>query len=304
MAFFNYPASIDKNTPAVATEVQVNFDSVLAWILDNLIQKDGTVPMTGPLVLAPGNPAAPSQAANKAYVDSVIPIGVIWEYGGTVLPANWLWCDGSTYTNTSQQKLASAIGRSFTLAAVPAGSFQVPDKRTRVSVGVDAREAAKFGLGVTGGQRNSEVLDHQHQIGPHGHGHSITASSNSVWTDHLHDFGTGTGSANHGHGFGDQSLIAYHNPNGWATVQGGNGTGLSLATFSHDGANHTHSGTTGGVQAGYPNAANHSHTISIAGGVTNSVAYLTGMGGGGTTSVDKNLPPYIAVNYIIYAGTP
>ena len=46
MAFFNYPFHVTKDTPAIASEVQTNFDQLLAWVLANLIQKDGTVAMT------------------------------------------------------------------------------------------------------------------------------------------------------------------------------------------------------------------------------------------------------------------
>lgn len=318
MAFFNFPFHIAKDKPAVAVEVQTNFDELRTWILDNLIQKDGSVAMEGPLVLAPGPPGSGEQTVNKAYVDAIIPIGTIWEFGGPAVvggapPAHWLWCDGQTYSEGSQQALFNAIKRNFTAASVPTGSFQVPDKRVRVSIGADAREAAKFGIGVTGGQRNSEVFNHQHTVPIHGHGHSISASSNSVWTDHLHDFSGGTaGEGGHshtsdgGHGtyvFRDGAYnTRYVAPNMDRVNTGG--AELALTWGPTVGGNHGHafSGTTAGVQTNYPNAANHSHTISIAGSVSNQAAFNTTDGGGGTTTVDKNLPPYVAVNYMIYAG--
>lgn len=310
MAIFNFPFHIAKDKPAVASEVQTNFDSLLTWIMDNLVQKDGSTPPTAPVVLPPGPPSAPDQAANKAYVDAIIPIGIIWEYGGATLPVNWLWCDGTTYSNTAQPRLSQAIGRAFTDAAIPGTSFQVPDKRTRVAIGADAREPAKFGLGVKGGQRNSELQTHAHVVPIHGHGNtfsvSSSGSSNSVWTDHLHDFST-AGAGYHTHGW-DAKGFLYNDVgvSGYGLTQDGGG-GIRSATWSGDG-NHAHSGTTGGVQTAYPNAANHSHAItvstSISGGVSNAAAFNTTDNGAGTTLIDKNLPPYVAVNYIIYAGTP
>jgi microcystin-dependent protein len=296
MAFFNYPQSIDRNTPAVANEVQTNFDALLAWVMDNLIQKDGTVAMTGPLVLAPGDPASPSQAANKAYVDKSRLVGEIVMYGGASLPTGWLWCDGQTYSNTSQPLLAAAISRNFTLPAVPAGSFSVPDMRKRMPAGADASEAAVFGLGVKGGQRDTEIRAHSHVIPAHGHGASGT--SNQVDLQHQHPVNIVTNVAGqHGHNLGHGANLYY--------VEGNQGEGatsvgsLGRAQWLHDG-NHQHSvdGFTGVNH--FDGGRYHSHTIGVT--VNNQPAFNTENTGPGTTLVDKNLPPYVAVNYIIYAG--
>jgi microcystin-dependent protein len=297
MAFFNYPATIDKNTPATANEVQTNFDSLLAWVLDNLVQKDGTVAMTGPLVLSPGEPAAPEQAANKAYVDAIIPIGTIWEYGGASLPTDWLWCNGDTYTNTSQPRLAAAIARNFTAAGVPAGSFQVPDKRTRVSVGADAREAAKFGLGVTGGQRNSELQAHFHTVPTHGHG--FGGASTQVDLNHQHPVNIASdGGGAHDHGWSPEPFL-YNSPtfSDFGLAGGGN---IRTANWSGVG-NHTHgvNGHTGYNH--FDGGRYHTHGVGTY-AVSNAPAFNTQETGAGTTLVDKNYPLYVAVNYIIYAG--
>jgi microcystin-dependent protein len=293
MASFNYPATIDKDTPAVASEVQTNFDDLLAWVLANLIQRDGSVVMTGPLVLAPGAPAAPEHAANKAYVDATIPIGVMWEYGGTSLPSGWLWCNGDTYTDTSQPALAAAIGRSFTDAGVPAGSFQVPDKRKRVSMGFDATDVA-FALGKKGGQRDAELLQHLHSVPAHSHG--ATAAPGD--TNHVHSLGQDGGLAatagshthvasNGGSFQAAQAATGYNlSPTGNAAVGG--------ATIVAAG-DHSHALT--GYTSGY--SANHSHAVTIA----DAAAFNTVNQGAGTTLVDKNLPPYLVVNHIIYAGS-
>jgi len=326
MAFFNFPFHITKDTAAVANEVQTNFDQFLSWVLSNVIQKDGSVAMEKPLVLAPGDPAAPNQGVNKAYVDAAMPAGSMMAFAGTKLPTRWLWCDGTTYTETSQPTLFGAIGRNWTAAGIPTGSFQVPNMQTRVPAGAHPTDAA-FKLGKQdGGQRSTELINH-------GHSHNITASSNNVWTDHLHDFGTGNqhqdlnhshsgttddGGA-HNHGIPHGSLMWRYNPNG---SEGATSTAITgqrrdniehadVGTHTHtfgtgwpvmaDGSgnvnmNHTHSGTTSGTRAEYPDSKNHSHTITIAGGVT---AF-----GEGTVRTDKNLPPYAVVNYIIYSGIP
>jgi hypothetical protein len=291
MASFNYPFNIVKNTPAIAGQVQTNFNDLLTWVMANLIQRDGTVAMTGPLVLAPGEPASPDHAANKAYVDAVIPIGIVWEYAGTSLPTGWLWADGATYSNTSQPRLAAAIGRAFTDTAVPAGSFQVPDKRKRVSVGADPSEAAAFGLGVKGGQRNTELQVHSHTVPAHGH--TASGSSGEADRNHTHAYsGTTSGGGNHQHG---QPIVDNAGPNMSSPSGYGPGNiGTFYTGFAGD-HSHTFSGTTGGF------SSQHAHAVYVT--VNNAAAFATQDSGNGTTLTDKNLPPYVAVNYIIYSGT-
>ena len=300
MAFFNFPFHVTKDKPAMAVEVQTNFDELLAWVLANLVQKDGTVSMTGPLVLAPGVPAAPNQAANKAYVDAAIPVGTIHEYAGTALPTNWLWCNGDTHSESAQRPLFNAIGRSFTAAAIPTGSFQVPDKRQRFSVGRDPADAT-FALGNKGGQRNSEIISHQHIVPEHGHGAS-------GWSDnrlgaHNHGWsGTTSQNGNHGHNWGHGTQFWWVDPNGWQLPAGQPGPGLggspmAAAQWLHDGAHqHTIGGTTDNRDL------THAHAIGVS--VANQAAFWTQATGAGTTLADKNLPPYLVVNYIIYAGIP
>lgn len=300
MATFNYPFHVTKDTPAIALEVQSNFDQLLAWVLTNLVQADGSIAMTGPLVLAPGAPAAPEQAANKAYVDASNPVGMMSLYAGTSLPAGWLWCDGTVYTNTSQPRLAAAIGRVFSEAAVPANSFAVPDMRKRAPVGADASEAAVFGLGVKGGQRNSELLQHSHSVPAHGH----TAGSTVANTDHYHhQQGTfiTSDAGSHGHGWSAEPFL--YNSSTFSDFGLAGGGNIRTATWaSSDNGLHNHSVTISGITQSVwnnnPGGISHGHTITV----NDKAAFDTVVAGAGTTLIDKNLPPYVAVNYIIYAG--
>lgn len=305
MAFFNYPFHIAKDKPAVAAEVQTNFDSLLAWVLENCVQKDGTTSMEGPLVTPPGPPTAPEHAADKAYVDAVVPIGVVWEYGGTSLPAGWLWADGATYSNTAQPKLFAAIGRSFTDPAVPAGSFQVQDRRKRVGIGADATDAA-FALGKTGGQRNTEVPNHVHPIAAHAH--TITGAIGTMdrSIDHLHTAGgyTTDTRADHDHGIPHGSNLVRKNnasPLGANLRAPGDQFWVGLEDIFHSTqGNHAHGmlSTSGASDRDLNHL--HNHSLGIA---NNTAALVTDNNtGGSATAVDKNLPPYLAINYIVYAG--
>jgi len=306
MASFSYPGTIDANTPAVASEVQTNFDSLLAWVLANLVQADGSVAMTGPLVLAPGAPASPSHAVNKEYVDGITPVGVIQAYAGTLLPSKWLWCNGDTYTTSSKPALSAALGIAYNQPGTPPGSFSVPDLSMRIPAGRDYDGAdAAFALGFKNAatQRNTELVEHVHSVPIHGHASS--ASTNFETQDHVHGLGSAGGTmsnaAPHTHNFGDGSQIWYSpgSGQGFSPVSGAGVFHAALATFAGSGAAagvHTHT-LTGQTDA---RSAAHNHSVSIS--VNDKPAFDTVKAGTATVGTDKNLPPYLVVNYIIYAG--
>jgi hypothetical protein len=66
---FQLPESIDSGTPIVAAEHQLNYTAIRDHMNTNLVNKDGSVAMTGALLL-PANPTSNMQAATKQYVDS------------------------------------------------------------------------------------------------------------------------------------------------------------------------------------------------------------------------------------------
>ena len=174
MADFSYPNVINKDTPAIAAEVQSNFDAIRSWILDNCLQVDGSKAMLAPLVLS-GPPSQPDHAVNQAYVSgTVLVVGTIFEYGGSSVPTGFLRCDGATYSTTAQPTLFAAIGRNYTAAAIPQGSFQVPDRRGTVGVGYQAGDQFFGAIGATGGSRDAPLVTHTHTATMSG-----TASTNT-----------------------------------------------------------------------------------------------------------------------------
>ena len=78
-------------------------------------------------------PTTNTQAANKVYVDTIIPTGVILLWSGSIasIPAGWALCDGANGT---------------------------PDLRDRFVVGA----GSTYGVGVTGGSKDAIVVAHTH----------------------------------------------------------------------------------------------------------------------------------------------
>ena len=106
-------------------------------------------------------PTAASDAANKSYVDTSIPIGgiIMWSGAtGTTLPTNWKLCDGSTYN-----------------------SIVTPDLRGRFVIGADGD--ATGGQGQAVAVTNIEGADTRKLIGGNkdavvvAHGHTVSETS-------------------------------------------------------------------------------------------------------------------------------
>jgi hypothetical protein len=68
MTSLNVPNAITNGTVADATDVQQNFDAIETHVNTEVINRDGSIAMTGELLL-PSNPTSNLAASTKAYVD-------------------------------------------------------------------------------------------------------------------------------------------------------------------------------------------------------------------------------------------
>lgn len=151
-----------------ADAVDAEFDQILAFLLNNVVHKDGTVAMTGALTL-PANPTAALHAATKQYVDGLIAVpalpGFVVMHGGSVAPAGWLPCDGSAVSRTTYSALYTAIGNTHG-AGDGSTTFNVPDMKGRVPVGLGTG-AGLAGVWTAGLKYGSEQ--------PQAHTHNVTS---------------------------------------------------------------------------------------------------------------------------------
>jgi microcystin-dependent protein len=198
----------------------------------------------------------------------IIPAGVIWEYGGAAAPTGWLLCNGAAVSRATYAALFAIIGTTYG-SGDGSTTFNVPDRRDRVSVGA----GSSYSRGQTGGAVTATTStdgSHNHtgntggttltvaQIP--GHQHTGSTSTNG---DHNHTFQTGTG------GSGGTA----------GTVPTGFNGAFSTLTVSTAGA-HSHTFTTnatGGSEV-------HSHTITTDGSHNHTVS---------------TLQPYLASTFII-----
>ena len=107
-------------------------------------------------------------AINSQVSGDTLPVGSIVAYSSTTIPTNWLLCDGRAISRTEYALLFSIIGTAF---GVGDGSttFNLPNLKGRVPVGVDSSQTEFDTLGETGGEKThtltvDEMPSHNHQV--------------------------------------------------------------------------------------------------------------------------------------------
>ncbi len=98
-----------------------------------------------------------------------LPVGTIIEYpASSNLPTGWMICDGSAVSRTEYSQLFNVIGTKFG-SGDGSTTFNIPNKKGRVSVGVDTSQTEFNTIGKTGGEKThtltiQEMPSHNHGI--------------------------------------------------------------------------------------------------------------------------------------------
>ena len=271
MATFSYTNAFTAGSPAVATQVNANFNDVKAFAvaISTGTNLDANA-VTGPKIAA----NSVSYAKLESTVLNVLPpIASVMQFMGTAEPSGWKFCNGQVLTIASYPDLYALLtsgGTVFRYGANPSGStFVLPDMRHRVPVGLGS-ETEFDTLGEVGGSKVG-IQSHDHTysgtvVANGGHNHGMYTSNGGA---HYHDIPTRTNDiGTHGHGSTTRVSAASSSNNPTDTVQ-----------VTNYAVVHTHI---------IPAEPDHAHTFS--GTVT----------GAGTAS--GNLQPYMTVNYIIRAA--
>jgi microcystin-dependent protein len=277
---------------------------------DNLIllQRNGTPIDAGSVRGPKGDTGAIGQA--------VAP-GIISMYGGQTAPEGYLLCAGQLVSRATYPALFTAIGTVYG-AGDGLTNFNVPNLQQRFPIG-KGTEAHADVLGEGGGSKDAVVVTHDHPMTHthntsghrHGFDHGHTASSGYEDADHYHvqaahrhdavGQGVGTGFAYrtvHPGGGGGYDII---NPGG----------DVLLGWVSNPGTEHNGGGNGTYGQASMSNSTRntHGHPITVAGtsGAVTTEAGAQALTHNGNTGAataavagtDKNLPPYLVVNFVI-----
>ena len=227
--------SIENNTPASATDVQWNFGTVATHINSSLVDRNGTISMTGQLTLV-GTPTQALHAASKQYVDGVsgVSVGVITEFGGSIAPSGWLLCEGAILDQSGYPALFAVIGTAFNTGGEGGTQFRLPDFRSRVGYG-----AGTSPRGTLGGSANSVVPLHDHSLSAA----TMTGTTgDSIPSTHVHN-------------------TYIRNNEGVYVIPDGTGGGAVQL-----------SGPSSGIDYSKPSLAGGSHVHDVTGTVTGSVS--------------------------------
>lgn len=275
-------------TPSVADNVDQNFTDIVNWINTNATHLDGSKAFTnvpsGPAV----DPSSANQLARKAYVDSILPIGIIQMFAGAAVPSsNWLLCQGQAVSRSTYSGLFGIIGTTYG-AGDGSTTFNLPNMQGRVPVGLDSGQTEFDVLGETGGAKThtlteAQMPSHTHVQNAHNH---LQDAHTHIQNAHNHSI------TDPGHAHGDSSALG-----DWLMTEFGSANNLDLhdggGSLSYGTTNVTASATTG-ITVSNATATNQNTTA------TNQAATATNQNTGGGQA-HNNLQPYITVNYIIKA---
>ena len=122
-----------------------------------------------PSTSTPINPTNLNHIEQGIYEASLlIPAGAIMEYAGNITPEGYLICDGSAVSRTTYSALFSAIGTTYG-GGNGSTTFNLPNLKGRVPVGLDGNDTSFDTLGETGGEKThtltiNEIPSHDHTI--------------------------------------------------------------------------------------------------------------------------------------------
>jgi microcystin-dependent protein len=85
--------------------------------------------------------------------DNVVPSGGLIPFGAAAAPSGWLLCDGTAVSRITFDDLFAVIGETYGVGN-GVTTFNLPDMRSRIPVGLDAGESDFDALGKDGGEKD------------------------------------------------------------------------------------------------------------------------------------------------------
>lgn len=156
---------LENDLPKMAQSVEERFDGIKG---DATLAEDGTLTV-----------------ANHG----LLPVGALLPAALSSAPTGFLLCDGSAVSRTTYAALFAAIATAYG-AGNGSTTFNVPDLRGRVPVGVDGsagRLSANDELGKAAGEEKhtlaaGEMPAHAHGVNDPGHAHLVDVANFNAWS--------------------------------------------------------------------------------------------------------------------------
>ena len=101
-------------------------------------------------------------------IEENTPAGLISLFAGSTAPTGWLICDGTAVSRTTYADLFTAIGTTYGTGD-GSTTFNLPNLKGRVPVGLDTSDTSFDTLGETGGEKTHTLLEaemptHSHKL--------------------------------------------------------------------------------------------------------------------------------------------
>ena len=143
------------------------------------IDANGRLYVTGDIVVVGGTGSG---------IGGSVPIGTILEFGGTEPPENWLLLNGQEVDRVAYAELFQLYGTAYG-EGDGSTTFNLPDFRGKVPIGLDERDEDFNTLGNTGGEKTHKLT--VAEMPSHSHGLTVRGSATS--TSWIIDFQNVTG---------------------------------------------------------------------------------------------------------------
>jgi microcystin-dependent protein len=123
-----------------------------------------------------------------------VPVGSVSAYAGSAAPSGWLLCDGAAVSRTTFAALFGVVGTTYGTGD-GSTTFNVPNLKGRVPVGLDAGQTEFDALAEAGGEKVhtlslAEMPVHAHNLTDPGHAHTSSRHNHNVDVSVEASFGT------------------------------------------------------------------------------------------------------------------